>query len=79
MRGFGGIESQGHGLPFDRPHAVDQDAVAQLEIRNLIEQHTGTALGMIEHLGDGADIFFGVNACDTFQFTERIHPREPFA
>jgi hypothetical protein len=34
---------------------------------------------MIEHFGDGADIFFGVGACDSLQFTERIHPREPFA
>jgi len=79
MRGFGGIESQSHGLPFGRPHAVDQDAIARLEIRNLIEEHTRAALGMIEHFGDGADIFFGVGACDSFHFTERIHPREPFA
>ena len=79
MRGFGGIYSQSHGLPLDRPHAVDQNSIARLEIRNLIEQHTGTALGMIEHFGDGADIFFGISARDSLQFTERIHPREPFA
>src|SRR5215510_4374687 len=77
MRGFGRIYAECHRLAHARAHAVGQNAVARLKIRNLIEEDTGTLLVMVEHLGDSADVFLGTGTSDVFQLAERVYQPKP--
>src|SRR5437899_2057 len=66
VRGFCGIQAERYGLTFARAHGIDQDAVARLEVRDLVEKNRRALFGMIQHLGDGADVFLGIRALNSF-------------
>src|SRR4029078_7388354 len=70
MRRLSGIPAQGDSLSPARAVAVDHCAIALVKIGDLVTQKAGSLFGMVEHLGDGADIFFGIDAVDSLQFTK---------
>src|SRR5262245_9273657 len=79
MRGFGRIYAKCHRLAHARTHAVGQNAAARFEIRNLIEEDARALFVMVEHLGNGTDVFLGTRTADVFQLAESVHQLKPIS
>src|SRR4029434_4582414 len=77
VRGFVGIQAQRYRLSFARAHAIDHYTVARRKVRYLVEKYARTFFGVIQHLSDGADVFLGIRALNSFQLAQGIYDIKP--